>query len=41
MADCRHPYTPAATNYPEEGRSGDPKRHPWDARSKYFLFLGR
>jgi hypothetical protein len=26
MADCWHPYTLVATNYPEEGRSIEPKR---------------
>jgi hypothetical protein len=27
MADGWHPYSPAATHYPESGRSEDPKRH--------------
>jgi hypothetical protein len=37
MVDCQHPYIPAATKYPEEGRSGTPKgtcRVPQPVRNK-------
>jgi hypothetical protein len=31
MVDCGNSYTPVATNYPEEGKSRDPKKHPWSS----------
>jgi hypothetical protein len=30
MVDCGNSYTPVATNYPEEGKSRDPKKAPME-----------
>jgi hypothetical protein len=35
MVECWYPYTPVVTNYPEEGKSGDPKKSPMGSQNQW------